>query len=520
MPKQISRRHAANRVHLQVSFNNLRCRDIHQVVDDVADDARLRGKQVRQDVELRTQARHDTVLRRLFSRKDIDSERAVVRASLAQAAAKLTPERLERLGSPGRRAVQTVGQAARLRGRHDVKAGRIRSAVKLLAGKSRWQSFLLTSPARPGMQSRVDAGLQPDNMAHRAQLTKFCGGSTVERDLLPLLCARHDMENLRQYDSLQTCILMFKSVALDYLMYVREAKGGDEQKKLQQLWKSNKRFLQLFLQRWAEARQDGRIGHRKFDWVEGVEWLVGRLQAAECAVAAADASPAKSPRIDKRLTQAAPSLKAAQPLKPIQATQAPQSAKPPGQGQPLKRERQPITRSLQTPAARSPGAITGGSGHAMGRTFKSRPAPNARLTRIGQRGTAKPTSRTGRAGAPVSTSKSVTPVRTRLLRQGTMENTGLRVLKPPRQWRASPGSPSRLAKAPVSVQKAISPCLPANTKMANDNDAPVIPGQSPLKIPALARIGKLVSWNAIELESMALSTNSEAENLPEIPPPQ
>ena len=80
MPKQLPRGHAARNVTLQVPLITMHSRNVDEVVHDAADKARLRGTRVNNDVALHTQRHRDTVVRRLFSRREIDDERAQVRA--------------------------------------------------------------------------------------------------------------------------------------------------------------------------------------------------------------------------------------------------------------------------------------------------------------------------------------------------------------------------------------------------------------------------------------------------------
>jgi hypothetical protein len=534
MPKQTSHGRAANRVTLQVAFDTLHCRYVHQVVRDVADNDRLRGRQLRTDVELRMQSRHDTVLRRVFSRKDIDSERAVVRASLAQAVANVTPERLKRMGSPGRQAVNTLRQAARLHGRHDVKAGQIRSAVMLLAGSRRQKSFMHT-PVKPGRLAPVGAvGLQHGNMANWAQLKKFCRDSVANRDLLALLCTPRDREDAWQYQSMQSCILIFKSVALDYLM---EARDGDEQKQLQRLWKTKSNaILQLFLQRWTEARQSGRIGDSRFAWVGGVEWLVGGLQTAARTDDAGDSRPTGMLSTGERPAQPAPSLK------PVQTRQ---SATPPMRDQPLEKGRQSTNRWLQNDTVSPSSRVTSGRQDTVAPTSQIQAITNARSEQRSQAGATKrlfsmpiphqvaasqgiDNARAGRlrgavglvAGSAWKLLQAHTPTKpARPVRPGTMEGTGLRHGNLARRRQAYPESPSRLAKMPLPApdKKSTSSCMPDDTHTADNSPGPATPSHALLEMLLLAQVGKSASRNAVSVDNAALATGTDTGNLPETP---
>jgi hypothetical protein len=527
MPKQTSRGRTANKVALQVSFDSLHCRYVHQVVRDVADNARLRGKHGLPGVELRTQPHHDTALRRVFSRKDIDVERAMVRASLTQAVANVTPERLKTMGSPGRQAVKALRQAARRRGWHDVKAGQIRSAVMLLAGSRRQKSFMYTPVKSARLVSVAAVGLQHGNVAHWTQLRKFCGDSVADRELLALLCTPDDNGNARRYESMQSCVLIFKSVALDYLL---EAKEDDEQKKFQRLWRTkNNAILQLFLQRWTEARQCGRIGDSRFAWVKDVEWLVGGLQAAARIDDARGSGPTGMPLTGKRLTQTAPSLKPAQTRQP---------AKPPMRGEPLEKGRQSANRWLQNYAASPSSQVTSGSQGAVVRTSRvqaitnaspeqrshgagtkgassvlvlrqiatTRDRENARAVRI--RGAVELVA--GGARKPPLTDTSIKPAK-----HETMDGVGMQHRKLTHGRQAYPESPSRLAKTPLPDKKSTFSCMADDAQTADSSAGLRMPGHTLLEMPVLAQIGKSVPRNAIAVDSTAILTETTTENLPE-----
>ncbi|PND68888.1 hypothetical protein C1T15_27635, partial [Escherichia coli] len=90
-------------------------------VNDAADSDRLRGARQVAKIGLYLQPRSDAIIRRIFFRAEIDRERVVVKSALLHAASSLTPERLKRMGSPGRSAVHRLQQRIARTGRHDIK---------------------------------------------------------------------------------------------------------------------------------------------------------------------------------------------------------------------------------------------------------------------------------------------------------------------------------------------------------------------------------------------------------------
>lgn len=319
MPKQLPRGHAARNITPQVPLANLHSRDVDDVVHDAADQARLRAARVGNDVALRAQRHRDTVLRRLFSRRDIDDERAQVRASLAQAASNMTPDRLARMGSPGRLAVLVLRHASGMEPSRDVRVGQIRSAVALLATGGRKASFRLTPVklrsarlAHPGA-SALSAG----NGARRVQLRKFCTDTGITQELVALLQTAADKP-----EAIASCILIFRSAVVSWILEEMKCHHADQKKLLRQLRLSvDSPLLRLFLKRWARAKAAGEFATRKFPWCDAVDWLVTELRFARPASPGATRSP-RSPRVSAASAAPAPST-------PVRASQRPLT---PGRG--------------------------------------------------------------------------------------------------------------------------------------------------------------------------------------------
>ena len=310
MPKQLPRGHAARNVTLQVPLTTMHSRNVDEVVHDAADKARLRGTRVNNDVALHTQRHRDTVVRRLFSRREIDDERALVRASLAQAASNVTPERLKRMGSPGRLAVLALQHASGMNGSRDVKVGQIRSAVSILAAGGKKQSFRLT-PVKFRSTRLTQAGasaLAAGSGARRVQLRKFCTDSATASDLAALLQTAADKP-----EAIASCILIFRSAAVSYILQELKCHHADHKKLMRQLRESvDSPLLRLFLKRWVRARASNEVINRKYPWFDAVDWLVTELRNAKPAspgatrsprsprVSAANAAPATPVRVSKR----------------------------------------------------------------------------------------------------------------------------------------------------------------------------------------------------------------------------
>lgn len=294
MPKQLQRGHAAKTVTLQVPLATLHVRSVDHMLRNAPDTARLRGAIVHNDVTLHARPSHDTVIRRLFSRKEIDAERDAVRVAIATAAANVTPERLQRLGLPARLATDALQQASVGAGRHDVKVAQVRDAVALLAGGSRKRSFK-NSPVKSRSSRLVQPGasaLPAGAGTRRVLLRRFCADSAVSRDLPALLIQPGD-----KGVAIASCILIFKSVALNCIL--KEIKGGNRNHKqsMRQLRATVEgELLRLFISRWARAKAAGKISPAVFPWFDAVDWLVGGLYEARQPRPGDTRSP-RSPRI-------------------------------------------------------------------------------------------------------------------------------------------------------------------------------------------------------------------------------
>ena len=294
MPKQLTRGHAAKTVTLQVPPDQMHCRQLNQLMLNARDQARLRGERHDNMVELRVVPHRDPLIRRLFHRDDISSERLVVRAALAQAALNVTPERLRRLGSPGRLAVLTLQQTSGVNFDRDIKVAQVRSATELLVSNRKKRSFL-GSPVktRSAWLARSGANtLAQADVARRVQLRRFCTDSAVSGSLPALLAANGDKPA-----SIADCISIFRAAALNFIVEDMKGARRSPQALAARIHKgADSPLLRLFIARWRRAAAAGKLAPSAFLWFDAVDWLVGALHGARPASPGATRAP-KSPRI-------------------------------------------------------------------------------------------------------------------------------------------------------------------------------------------------------------------------------
>ena len=294
MPKQLQRGNAAKSVTLQVPLSTLHVRSLQTMLRDAPDTARLRGAVVQNGLTLHTQAGHDTVIKRLVSRKQIDVERDVVRAAMATAAANVTPERVKKLGSPAQRATRVLQQASVETGRHDVKVFQVRAAVALLAGGNRTRPAR-KSPVRTRSSRLAKPGasaLPAGTGARRVLLHKFSTDSDANSRLAALLIQSGD-----KVDAIASCVVLFQSVALMWTVKDMYGANRDHKQSMRQLrTQADGELLRLFISRWMRAKATDRISLALFSWFDAVDWLAGGLRDAKPPRPGDTRSP-RSPRI-------------------------------------------------------------------------------------------------------------------------------------------------------------------------------------------------------------------------------
>lgn len=268
------------KVTLCIQDDEIKCSHIQDLVSGAADGDRLRGVRQAANVSLYTQPRSDAIVRRVFSRGEIDSERAVVKSALLHAASNLTPERVKRIGSPGRLAIQRLQQRAARPGRHDIKVAHVFSDMKLLANGGRKRSFL-HSPAKPVNSSSLlktgAAGLVAAHSEHRIRLQHFCMiAGAVES--LPILLRQPQDQN-QDLERVLCCIALFRAAVSNFLSEEKNGRYADKNKLFDYLRISIKGDLPcLFIDRWQMARKNGLINEHSFEWVSAIDWLVNGLQ--------------------------------------------------------------------------------------------------------------------------------------------------------------------------------------------------------------------------------------------------
>lgn len=294
MPKQLTRGHTAKTVTVQVPLEEVHCRKLNQMLQDARDRARLRATFSPRGLTVQVMPHRDRLIRRLFSRNEIAMERLAVRGALAQASISVTPERLRRLGSPGRLAVLALQRVANTAQDCDVRAGQVRGAVSLLAGARKKRSFM-DSPVKSRSAWLAQTGansLVSGDVVRRVQLRRFCVDSVGAAGLPGLLTVAGDKPG-----SIVASLSIFRAAALSFI--VEDMKGGKRspQAMVTQIHKgADSRLLRLFIARWRRATVAGKIIRSAFPWFDAVDWLVGALHGARPASPGATRAP-RSPRV-------------------------------------------------------------------------------------------------------------------------------------------------------------------------------------------------------------------------------
>jgi hypothetical protein len=288
---------AEKKVTLSIQDDKLKYSHLHDLVTGAADGDRLRGVRQVANVSLYLQPRSDTIIRRIFSRGEIDSERAVVKRALLQAAGNLTPERLKRMGSPGRLAVRRLQQRAARPGRHDIKIAHVSSDITFLASGGRKRSFM-HSPAKPVKSSKLlrtgAAGLAATHSEHRVRLLHFCVSAGMVESLPVLLRQPHDQD--QDVETISCCIALFTAAVASFIAEEKNIQQADKDKLFDCLRASMKGDLPyVFIDRWQIARKNGLIKERSFEWVAAVDWLVNGLRPEKQLPSRRTRTP-KSPR--------------------------------------------------------------------------------------------------------------------------------------------------------------------------------------------------------------------------------
>lgn len=285
------------KVTLCVQDNGVKYSHLNDLVSGAADGDRLRGVRQVANVSLYLQPRSDAIIRRIFSRSEIDSERAVVKRALLHAASSLTPERLKRMGSPGRSAAHRLQQRVARPGRHDIKVAHVFSDIRLLASGGRKPSFL-HSPAKPVKSSSLlkpgAAGLAATHSEYRIRLLHFCANAGTLESLPLLLSQPQDQDQDMQ--TISCCIALFTAAVASFIAEERNIQHVDKNKLFDCVRASMKGKLpDLFIARWQAARRNGLINERSFEWVCAVDWLVNGLQPEKQTPSRRARKP-KSPR--------------------------------------------------------------------------------------------------------------------------------------------------------------------------------------------------------------------------------
>lgn len=349
------------KVTVRIEDDGVKYSHLYDLVNDAADSDRLRGARQVANIGLYLQPRSDAIIRRIFFRAEIDHERAVVKSALLHAASSLTPDRLKRMGSPGRSAVHRLQQRIARTGRHDIKVVHVSSDIRFLAKGGKKTSFL-HSPAKAtkssGLLKTGAAGLVATHSEHRIQLLHFCANVEALESLARLL--RQPQDHNQDMQAISCCIALFSAAVASSIAEERNIQHVDKDKIFNGVRASMRGNLpDLFVARWKTARRNGLINERSFEWVSAVDWLVNGLQPEKQTPTKRARKP-KSPR-----SPASPSLQklSLEPqFSPLPIRQASQgtSLQPGRQAATLR-----IPQSPDSPSLRILMASNGKEGHAM-----------------------------------------------------------------------------------------------------------------------------------------------------------
>jgi hypothetical protein len=319
MPKQIRRPTVAMTVTSLLSLDNLHVRDLDEALADASNEARLRGQEFMGHARLRLQTGGDGVIRRIFSRTEIDAQRRLVQRCLVQAITNLTPERKAGLSSPAEKALCALERIAGAAARHDVQVGQIRGPLALLAGRasrrpgssgsSRPPSPLSpSSPYKPrpsftqSQPSVLRRPLTMQNLQYDARRERRLQLQTFSRQLAnrgeqqkavaqalfgPAASAEHD-----------NCMLVASALATLFMVEEFIAQEQDQDALMDKVCKQTGGPLQqLFISEWRRAWQEKRIGPDSFSWAATVDSLVAGLEEAERKAANARQAQPRTPRV-------------------------------------------------------------------------------------------------------------------------------------------------------------------------------------------------------------------------------
>jgi hypothetical protein len=395
----------------------------------------------------------DALVRRVFSRPDIDEERRALRACLTQALGNITPDRRKTFSSSQQDAVARLEQLARRSMWHDIRASEVKDLLTVLAHGG---ANAVATPGRPGVRpaSSLRPGKPPGPRKHvtmqnlqydqererRLHLQDFRNAVNRDASLKSVLFGDDKQANAN------ACLRVVSAVIC---LYQSQQQEEDSDRVLARLYQMNRgKMLDLFIDVWRSAWQAGKIQRCGFAWADTIDWLVCRFEdAATSAGNTAPTSPAPVKAVAAR-----------KPSGPPQNVQAPRNDRHPQfrsrtsshrEGRPLDRS---ATLSVQLPRSRHSGSMSDG-------------APGVSLHMRSQ-------ARSGFMPGRQAETMPVGPGSGKLVRRGTSSHEqalsgsvskGGSVISPPeRRASSSVGRKLATVRAVLSPQSPLSPISPSS----------------------------------------------------------
>lgn len=308
-----------------IEFASLHARDLQRELQHAPDHARLRARQHGSQVQIVLQPHKDALIRRVFSRAQIDEERRLLRRCLKQVGANLTPERRQRFSAAGKNAAARLERLASLAPRHEIRAAQVRSPLSLLAGSRTGQHPVARQalpPAPPATPRRhvTMQNLQFDQKRER-RLHLYAFRNALSDDAGAKQALEQAMFGDCALSNAHYCLLVFRAATSLYQEW--EYGGADGDSLFARLHAStNGKLLELFLLSWRAAWGVGKIRQCGFSWADTVDWLVCGLEKAAAESAGRDGMARMARRASPRAAE--PGLQSAAPqLRPRHSGTAP-----------------------------------------------------------------------------------------------------------------------------------------------------------------------------------------------------
>jgi hypothetical protein len=304
-------------VHSATRLQTLHACDIERELRDIPDDARLRVRQHGANVRFVTRRHGDALVRRVFSRQEIDEERRGVRQCLNQALHNLTPERRAAFSPTSKKAQERIEGLARRSIRHDIRAVEVRSPIRLLAygtSGNRTAAEAKLSQAKPPATPRRHVTMQ--NLQFDQERERRLHLNAFREALRKDKTVRQALFGDGAHDHADTCLCVFSGIVSLYQQRIYD--GGASDRALADLYSAHcgkGKLLQLFIDHWRAAWDAGKLSQRAFPWAGSLNGLVcefEKLAAAETVVTTRKPSPQaerKPVKTEQRRLLAGPSTR-------------------------------------------------------------------------------------------------------------------------------------------------------------------------------------------------------------------